>query len=339
MPLRSLLILLLAACSSLACRSGRLTFYFLDMVGGGSTLIVTPIGESLLIDTGSLEPQGRDDGRILQACRDAGLQRIDHLITTHFHSDHFGALWPVVQQIAVKNFYDKGSPGPEQEQRSERFRTLYPLYQQATGGRAHTLRLGDVIPLQDQRIELRVVAAEKKVLGFCGDIDAAAPGFEPAPPDHSDNGRSIALLLAWGDFRCFLGGDITRNVEYHLVSPVNQLGQVDLYQVTHHGLDLSNHPELIRAIQPVVAVVMNGPQKGPGPQTFAALQSQASLQGLYQLHYNTQHGDKGNAPMAAIANPTGDGPGNYVRVTVDEKAKEMSVQIGAHGKVVRHPFN
>ncbi len=339
MLLRSLLILLLVAGSSLACRTGRLTFYFLDMVGGGSTLIVTPCGESLLIDTGSLEPKGRDDGRILQACRDAGLERIDHLITTHFHSDHFGALLPVVQKMPVKNFYDKGSPGPEQEQRSEWFRTLYPLYQQATGGQARTLRPGDVIPLQDQRIELRVVAAEKRVLGFSGDIDEAAPGFEPAPPDHSDNGRSIALLLTWGDFRCFLGGDITRNVEYHLVSPVNRLGQVDLYQVTHHGLDRSNHPELIRAIQPVVAVVMNGPQKGPGPRTLAALQSQASLQALYQLHFNTQHGEQGNAPMAAIANPTGDGPGHYVRVTVDGRAKEMAVHIGARGAAVRYPFN
>lgn len=339
MPLRSLLILLLAVCSSLACRTGRLTFYFLDMVGGGSTLIVTPSGESLLIDTGSLEPKGRDDGRILQACRDAGLERIDHLITTHFHSDHFGALWPVVQKIPVKNFYDKGSPGPEQEQRSEWFRTLYPLYQQATKGRARTLRPGDVIPLQDQRIELRVVAAEKRVLGFTGDIDAAAPGFEPAPPDHSDNGRSIALLLTWGDFRCFLGGDITYNVEHHLVSPVNQLGQVDLYQVTHHGLDMSNHPELIRAIQPVAAVVLNGPQKGPGPRTLAALRSQPSLQALYQLHFNTRYGEQGNAPMSAIANPTDDGPGNYVRITVDERAKEMAVHIGSRGAAVRYPFN
>ncbi|NLP11595.1 MBL fold metallo-hydrolase, partial [bacterium] len=262
-----------------------------------------------------------------------------HLITTHFHSDHFGALLPVVQKIPVKHFYDKGEPGPEQEQRSEWFRTLYPLYQQATEGRARTLRPGDVIPLQDQQIELRVVAAEKRVLGFSGDIDAAAPGFKPAPPDHSDNGRSIALLLTWGDFRCFLGGDITYNVEHHLVSPVNQLGQVDLYQVTHHGLDMSNHPELIRAIRPVVAVVMNGPQKGPGPRTFAALQSQASLQALYQLHFNTQYGEQGNAPRAAIANPTGQESGNYVRVTVDAGAKVMAVQIGARGASVRHPFN
>jgi len=337
--LQSLLVLLLVAGSIPACRTGRLTFYFLDMVGGGSTLIVTPCGESLLIDTGSLEPKGRDDGRILQACRDAGLKRIDHLITTHFHSDHFGALLPVVQKMPVKNFYDKGGPGPEQEQRSEWFRTLYPLYQQATAGRARKLQPGDVIPLQDQRIELRVVAAEKRVLGFSGDVDAPAPGFEPAPPDQSDNGRSIALLLTWGDFSCFLGGDITHNVECHLVSPVNRLGQVDLYQVTHHGLDMSNHPELIRAIQPVVAVVMNGPQKGPGPRTLAALRSQASLQALYQLHFNTRHGEQGQAPMAAIANHTADGPGNYVRVTVDGRAKEMAVHIGDGGAAARYPFH
>jgi len=67
---------------------GTLDIYFLDMVGGGSTLIVTPLGESVLIDTGSLEPKHRDADRIHRACQYADLKQIDYLITTHFDSGH-----------------------------------------------------------------------------------------------------------------------------------------------------------------------------------------------------------------------------------------------------------
>lgn len=338
MAVRGMLATLWLVVAGLSCSSQKLTFYFLDMVGGASTLIVTPSGESILIDTGSLEPRGRDDGRIIQACHDAGLKKIDHLITTHFHSDHFGALFTVTKKIKVGTFYDKGGPPALEEQEGEWFKTLYPKYQQATAGRTLTLQPGETIPLRDNRIKLLCVAAEKKVLGFSGDVDAAQPGFDPAPADHSDNARSIALLLSYGDFTCFMGGDITLNVEHHLIIPVNHIGQVDLYQVTHHGLDLSNNPELLQAIQPVVAVAMNGPQKGIQPRTFAALQSLPSLQALYQLHENIQSGAAGNTPLAHIANRKGEEHGTYVRVTVDETARQMTVSLGAKATIGKYPY-
>lgn len=62
----------------------NLDIYFLDMMGGGSTLIVTPAGESILIDTGSREPQHRDAERIYKATQFAGLNHIDCLITYNF---------------------------------------------------------------------------------------------------------------------------------------------------------------------------------------------------------------------------------------------------------------
>ena len=96
------LIVVFAACSACGQAGNSLDIYFLDMVGGGSTLIVTPLGESVLIDTGSLEPLHRDADRILKACRYAGLEHIDYLVTTHFHSDHYGAILEVSQRIPVK---------------------------------------------------------------------------------------------------------------------------------------------------------------------------------------------------------------------------------------------
>ena len=69
--------------------SRTLEIYWVDVEGGGATLIVTPAGESVLVDTGL--PGGRDPQRIYQvAAQVAGLKRIDHLVTTHFDTDHYG---------------------------------------------------------------------------------------------------------------------------------------------------------------------------------------------------------------------------------------------------------
>ena len=47
--------------------------------------------------------------RIMAAVRDAGLQRIDHLITTHWHRDHMGAMASVAARIPILEFIDHGA--------------------------------------------------------------------------------------------------------------------------------------------------------------------------------------------------------------------------------------
>jgi hypothetical protein len=307
------------------------------MMGGGSTLIVTPLGESVLIDTGSLEPEHRDADRILAAAKHAGIRQIDHLVTTHFHSDHYGGLLEVSRRIPIKRFYDKGHLPPEREQESASFKRLYPLYQQATGGKVETLKPGDDVPLENDpagrvpAIKLHCVAAQKRVKGFEGDVDAPLPGFEPAKPDPTDNGLSIALVLRYGKFDLFLGGDITHNVEHHLAWPKNRIGPVDVYQVTHHGLDSSNNPVLLKALAPTVAIAMNGPRKGIQPNTFRVLNELPSVKAIYQIHFNTQYGDAGNPPPEFIANPDDPNAGRFIRLTVGAEAESFTVTVGADG--------
>lgn len=329
----------------LPCRFGRaeaarsLDIYFLDMVGGGSTLVVTPLGESVLIDTGSLRPEHRDADRILRACEDAGLKQIDYLITTHFHSDHFGAIQEVSRRIPVKCFMDKGTYAPAGDGDSRWTKGLYELYEQATKGNVKIIRVGDDIPLKSDpdgklpRIALHCVAAEKKVKGFDGDVDAPVGAAEMAKPDDTDNARSIALLLTYGPFKFFAGGDITLNVEHHLANPVNRIGTVDLYQVTHHGLDLSNNPILLQALRPTVAVAMNGPRKGIQPRTFKDLTALPDLKALYQIHYNTEHDGQHNTKPEFIANPKDDpNKGEFIKACVLMDKDVFTVQIGTDGQ-------
>jgi beta-lactamase superfamily II metal-dependent hydrolase len=325
-----------------ASRRANLDIFFLDMVGGASTLIVTPLGESVLIDTGSLEPKYRDVDRIYRATQYAGLKQIDHLITTHFHSDHFGGIQQLSELIPIKKFYDKGALAPAEDK--DQTEKLYPLYKQATKGQVAPIKAGDDIPLKNDPegripvLKLHCVAAEKKVEGFDGDIDAPAPGYDIRKPDNGDNARSIALVLTYGKFKFFAGGDITWNVEHHLAHPRNIIGKVDLYQVTHHGLDLSNNPILLKAINPTVCVAMNGPRKGIQPNAFRALKEISDLQAIYQTHYNTQYGKEGNTQPEFIANMKDPKMGEWIQVSVNLNKRNFAVRIGVNGSKRTYPI-
>jgi hypothetical protein len=319
------LALIVAGCSTVSEPDNvnePLEIYFLDMAGGGSTLIVTPLGESILIDTGSREPMHRDVDRILRACEDAGLKQIDYLVTTHFHLDHFGGILELSKRIPVRHFIDKGAPPPEHEQDTDWFRELHPLYMQATQGQAQTLSVSGDIPLKNNPtgkippIRLHCVAAEKIVEGFDGNIDAPVAGFEIKKPDTTDNARSIALVLTY----------------------VNRIGKVDLYQVTHHGLDQSNNLLLLKALSPTVCVAMNGPKKGIQPRTFRDLKTMPSVKAIFQIHYNTQYEDKGNTSPEFIANADDPQKARYIKASVHPQKGTFTVSFSSTAPVGTYPI-
>src|SRR5467141_562300 len=89
--------------------SKTLDIYVVDVEGGNATLFIAPSGESVLIDTGNGgAAAARDAGRIVAAMKDAGLQQIDHLITTHWHGDHFGGMAELASRTTIREFIDHG---------------------------------------------------------------------------------------------------------------------------------------------------------------------------------------------------------------------------------------
>src|SRR6476660_2519864 len=100
------LTLALSSVFVLAVASRTLQIYFIDVEGGQSTLIVTPAGESLLVDTGYGGNNGRDPRRILAAAQDAGIRQIDYLLITHFHADHDGGAPELAGLFPVRTFVD-----------------------------------------------------------------------------------------------------------------------------------------------------------------------------------------------------------------------------------------
>src|SRR5688572_32988043 len=119
------LLILIAGIGGLQAQTGpgALNIYYIDTEGGQSTLFVGPTGESLLVDTGNAG--GRDLARIVETLRAAGLSRIDHMWTTHFHGDHVGALLELAKQFPIQHFYDHGAPNAKDRIVSAAFLTAY----------------------------------------------------------------------------------------------------------------------------------------------------------------------------------------------------------------------
>src|SRR5438552_317842 len=88
--------------------SKALEIFFVDVEGGHATLIVTPSGQSMLIDTGWPGFNGRDADRIVSAAKAAGIERIDYVLITHFHRDHVGGVTQLASQIKIGTFVDHG---------------------------------------------------------------------------------------------------------------------------------------------------------------------------------------------------------------------------------------
>src|SRR5947199_9825551 len=78
--------------------------YFIDVEGGQATLMVSPSGQSLLVDTGWLGFSGRDANRIAATAKAAGVKRIDYLVNTHYHLDHVGGVPKLAHSIPNVQF-------------------------------------------------------------------------------------------------------------------------------------------------------------------------------------------------------------------------------------------
>src|SRR6476646_3463378 len=144
-----------------ALSAGRtLDIYVVDVEGGNATLIVSPAGQSLLIDTGNLNGAKRDVDRIIAAANDAGIRQIDHLIITHWHADHYGGLAELAGRMPIRHFIDHGANAQPAQAVDEFLRTQYPsLYGRATRTVA---KAGDRIAMDG--LDVRVLSSAGHVI-------------------------------------------------------------------------------------------------------------------------------------------------------------------------------
>jgi competence protein ComEC len=325
-------ILVLAARSALAgAVDKRIDVYWIDVEGGAATLIVTPMGESVLIDTGN--PGHRDPDRIVQtATREAGLRRLDHVIITHYHSDHFGGAATLSTILPIKHLHDNGIFEGIVERPDKSYLELKAEKRSAISP-GESLALENSSSKDAPHVTISCTGARQKYVDPPPGAEATTGCAEskPKPIDTTDNANSVVTLVSFGRFRFFDAGDLTWNLEKELVCPTNRIGKVDVYQASHHGMDASNNPLVIRALSPTVAVINNGVTKGCDPQMFHALKETSSVQAIYQVHRNLRNDGSPNTDDAYIANAGKDCKANFIKLSVDPTSTTYSVSLPSTG--------
>ena len=332
----------------LSAQPRNLDLYWIDVEGGAATLIVTPAGESMLIDTG-WQVEDRDAKRIFKAVQDAGLSKIDYLVISHFHADHVGGLAALTKMVPVGRFFDHGDTIEKENQQ------WLDSYRAASAGKRTIVKPGDDIPLKG--IQALVVSSNEQVLSkavngggpnpLCADAEQKAP---VAP----ENQLTVGILLSYGKFKFLDLIDLDWEKEMELACPVNKVGRVTVYQTSRHGaLDGAGAPAFLGAIRPQVVVVNNGPRKGmaqvdntvksvtpagvrAAPYEKIAYQRLAKLpgiEGIWQGHLSLLDSDPThNTSPEMIANleETANCKGNWIKASVGKDGK-FTVTNGRNG--------
>jgi competence protein ComEC len=232
--------------------SGLLRVSFIDVGQGDATLIDFPNGQLALVDTGQggRHPAARELRGLLAARRRS---RIDLVVITHGHPDHYGGLPNLVGEIEIGELWLNGQLLTEEEDGA-----MASLISSAMA-RGTRVRFAPELCGRNPRFG----GANLEVLWPCPRYDAAL--------DLNDN--SIAIRLAFGQHSFLLTGDLERESEGLLLAE-GRIRPADVLKVGHHGSRTSTSPPFLLAVRPSLAVISSGAGNRyghPSPEVVARL--------------------------------------------------------------------
>lgn len=323
----SLAVVAFVAWLAPAYAAKALQIYFIDVEGGQSTLVVTPEGQSLLIDTGfpgegtfESHPgdpaKARDANRIVAAAKDAGIKKIDYLLVTHAHADHIGGVTELARLMPIGTFIDNGGPLPDAEKVAGTLQAFKWYEAVAAKGRRLQPKPGDRLPLKGVTAVIVSGAGhilEKPLAGAGETNGACGPAAQP-PQEPTENPRSLGVRLDYGKFSFFDPGDLTGTPLFGLACPKDLVGAVDVYLVAHHGGADAADPATFAAWRPRVAIANNGPFKGGTPNLLDAMRSVPGMDG-WQLHHSLLRGAQ-DMPAERVVN-LDDTTSDWLKVTAN----------------------
>lgn len=215
---------------------GELRATFVDIGQGDATLVDFPDGRLALIDTGrgGRHPAVRELRALLEARRRS---RIDLVVLTHGHPDHYGGLSELVGEIEIGEIWVNGQL--LSEERDDATARLL------SAAMAHGAQLRFAPELCDSRKEFG--GASLEVLWPC-------PRYDPAL---GLNDNSITLRLTFGRRSILFTGDLEQESEQRLLAS-GRIGPADVLQVAHHGSRTSSTAGFVAAVRPSLAVISCG---------------------------------------------------------------------------------
>lgn len=240
-----LVLILLVFVGSVSCNCAQLLkIHHIDVGQGDCTLIVSPTGKTVLIDSGTT---GKGKTLVLPHLKRLGIKRLDYVVASHYHLDHIGGLDEVMKGIGSKNIgtvLDRGNkPAPPTGK-------AYTDYATAASGHRFKPTAGKTINLGGG-CSMKCVANDGRVLGS-GNVANAVK---------SENDLSLAWLLVYGSFNYYTGGDCGGESKNYadLETPMAPVvGMVDAMKVDHHASNYSTNQVFLNALNPTAVIVEVG---------------------------------------------------------------------------------
>jgi competence protein ComEC len=302
-----------------ATAGGLLRIFWIDVEGGASTIIAMPSGEVVVMDAGSSSAHAQRVMDVLSA--ELHASRIDALIVSHYHSDHVGGVPSLAALIPIGEYFDHGAA----VESGGYIDTYLSMFSKAGAPKRTVVIPGTVLKFGS--IELTFVTSAGEVVEPPLPTAVANPTCGSATSKSAlggaENALSVGFVVRYGNFDFLDTGDLTWNAEQKLVCPTNRVGVVDLYQVNHHGMDLSSSPQLVHSIAPLVAVMNNGAAKGGSPATFEVLKASPGFKDLWSLHRVRANDAAHNAEDELTANLDGTDRAYWIEAVVDAGGSYM----------------
>ncbi len=234
-----LLLFNMACWGSLATARGpgKLEVTFIDVGQGLSVFIRTAEGKTVLVDAGGSRGGSFDPGErvVLPFLLQRQVKKLDLLMLTHPHEDHYGGMSAVVNRLPVGRFVSSG-----EREDSPSFTGLLASLKEHS------------IPLVD------LSAGDRIILDSVTSISILSPPqIKLAGTIDDVNNNSLVMLLEYGSFSLLVTGDAEREALELLVA-ANVLPAVTVLQVPHHGSRHALFPALLEALKPQAAVIPCG---------------------------------------------------------------------------------
>ena len=247
--LSALLVLALVPAAGGVAATGRLQVIHLDVGQGDGALIISPLGQVVLIDEGPAGVNPAMGKSVVQQLQALGVTRVDHHFASHYHADHIGNITAIVNAgIPIDVGWDRGGSYTT---------ATYTNYVNVLGNRRRTLVKGQTVTLDS--------LSAHPVTIRCVDLAGAGIGTT------DENALSLVLKVSYGEFDQVMGGDLPGSgpdVE-SVVGP--QVGPVEVYKVHHHGSRYSSNVNWLNAVSPKIGVISVGNGNSYGHPTADAL--------------------------------------------------------------------